>query len=77
MSTSLPPSSALRPPDLVRESMSGVRGRPGRAVLSLLGIAVGVTAMVAVLGISAASQAGLVAQISRLGTNILNVSPGR
>lgn len=75
--SALPPSSALRVADLVRESVSGVRGRPGRAVLSLLGIAVGVTAMVAVLGISAASQAGLVARISSLGTNMLTVSPGR
>ncbi|GAA1338687.1 ABC transporter permease [Saccharothrix algeriensis] len=73
----LPPSSALRVPDLLRESTSGVRGRPGRAVLSLLGIAVGVTAMVAVLGISAAGQAGLLARISSLGTNMLTVSPGR
>ncbi|WP_026422844.1 ABC transporter permease [Actinokineospora inagensis] len=73
----LPPSSALRSADLLRESTSGIRGRPARAVLSLLGIAVGVTAMVAVLGISAASQAGLIAQISRLGTNMLTVSPGR
>lgn len=77
MNAPLPPSSALRAPDLLRESMSGVRGRPGRAVLSLLGIAVGVTAMVAVLGISAAGQAGLIAQISSLGTNMLTVSPGR
>ncbi|MGP4017837.1 ABC transporter permease [Saccharopolyspora sp. 5N708] len=73
----LPPPSALRLPDLLRESTSGLRGRPARAALSLLGIAVGVTAMVAVLGISAASQAGLIAQISNLGTNMLTVSPGR
>ncbi|GLZ40126.1 ABC transporter permease [Actinokineospora sp. NBRC 105648] len=75
--TRLPPPSALRAPDLARESTSGIRGRPARAVLSLLGIAVGVTAMVAVLGISAASQAGLIAQISGLGTNMLTVAPGR
>lgn len=73
----LPPPSLLRVPDLLRESTSGVRGRPGRAVLSLLGIAVGVTAVVAVLGISAAGRAGLLAQISSLGTNMLTVSPGR
>ncbi|SES21091.1 putative ABC transport system permease protein [Actinokineospora terrae] len=67
----------MRVSDLGRESTSGLRGRPARAVLSLLGIAVGVTAMVAVLGISAASQAGLIAQISSLGTNMLTVAPGR
>ncbi|WP_245782517.1 ABC transporter permease [Actinokineospora terrae] len=75
--TRQPPPSAMRVSDLGRESTSGLRGRPARAVLSLLGIAVGVTAMVAVLGISAASQAGLIAQISSLGTNMLTVAPGR
>ncbi|MDQ7809107.1 ABC transporter permease [Amycolatopsis sp. A133] len=73
----LPEASRIAVPDLVRESASGVRGRPGRAVLSLLGVAIGVTALVCVLGISAAAQAGLLAKISGLGTNLLTVSPGR
>jgi putative ABC transport system permease protein len=44
--------------------------------LSALGIAIGVAAMVAVLGLSASSQAGLLAEIDRLGTNLLTVSNG-
>ena len=34
-------------------------------------------AIVAVLGLSASSQAGLLDEISQLGTNLLTVSPGR
>jgi putative ABC transport system permease protein len=62
--------------ELTREGMLGLRGRPGRAALSALGVAIGVAAMVAVLGIGAASRAGLLAQISELGTDMLTVAPG-
>jgi putative ABC transport system permease protein len=48
-----------------------------RAGLSALGIAIGVAAIVAVLGLSASSQAGLLAEINRLGTNLLTVSDGQ
>nr|WSX82010.1 ABC transporter permease [Streptomyces sp. NBC_00899] len=54
-----------------------MRSRPTRAILSALGIAIGIAAMVAVLGISNASSADLTNKISRLGTNLLTVSPGR
>jgi putative ABC transport system permease protein len=46
-------------------------------VLSGIGIALGVGAIVAVLGLSASSQAGLLAQIDALGTNLLTVSNGQ
>jgi putative ABC transport system permease protein len=72
---SLPPSR-LRPADLARVSTAGMRTRKLRAALSALGVAIGVAAMVAVLGLSASSQAGLLAEIDRLGTNLLTVSNG-
>ncbi|HEY4455639.1 MAG TPA: ABC transporter permease [Pseudonocardiaceae bacterium] len=72
----LPPRSRLAPWDVLRLGTLGLRGRPGRAVLSVLGIAIGITAVVSVLGISTTSQAGLLAEIGRLGTNLLTVSPG-
>jgi len=62
--------------DLVRAGLVGVVGRPARAVLSALGIGIGVAAMVAVLGITTASQAQLSAQLSALGTNLLKAAPG-
>ena len=63
--------------DLIRLSTVGLRTRKLRAGLSALGIAIGVAAIVAVLGLSASSQAGLQAEISMLGTNLLTVSNGQ
>jgi len=68
--------SRLRPADLVRVATAGLRTRRLRAALSALGIAIGVAALVAVLGLSASSSAGLLAQIDRLGTNLLTVTSG-
>jgi len=62
--------------DRVRVASVGLRARPLRAGLSALGIAIGTAAIVAVLGLSASSQAGLLAEIDRLGTNLLTVEPG-
>jgi len=45
-------------------------------VLSALGIAIGIAAMVAVVGISVSGQAELEARLARLGTNLVTVSPG-
>jgi putative ABC transport system permease protein len=63
--------------DLTRVASVGIRTRRVRAALSALGIAIGVAAIVAVLGLSASSQAGLLAEIDRLGTNLLTVSNGQ
>ena len=67
----------LRPRDLARVASVGLRTRPLRAGLSALGIAIGVAAIVAVLGLSSSSQAGLLSQIDRLGTNLLTVTNGQ
>ena len=67
----------LRLADLARLASVGLRTRKLRAALSALGIAIGVAAIVAVLGLSASSQAGLLAEIARLGTNLLTVTNGQ
>src|SRR3954452_13199916 len=67
----------LRPSDALRVTSIGLRARPLRAALSALGIAIGTAAIVAVLGLSSSSQAGLLAQIDRLGTNMLTVEAGQ
>ena len=67
----------LRVTDLARLASIGVRTRRLRAALSALGIAIGVAAIVAVLGLSSSSQAGLLAEINALGTNLLTVAPGQ
>jgi len=71
------PARPLRAADLARIASVGLRTRRLRAGLSALGIAIGVAAIVAVLGLSSSSQAGLLAEIDRLGTNLLTVTNGQ
>jgi putative ABC transport system permease protein len=70
-------TSRLAPADVLRTGSLGLRTRRLRAALSAIGIAIGIAAMVAVLGISASSKADLLAQLDRLGTNLLRVAPGQ
>ncbi|SDM32870.1 ABC transporter permease [Nonomuraea jiangxiensis] len=67
----------MRPRDVVRVGGAGLRARPLRVFLSALGIAIGIAAMLGVVGISASSQEDLNRQLAALGTNLLTVSPGR
>jgi putative ABC transport system permease protein len=75
--TASPAPRRLRPADLGRLASIGLRTRKLRAALSALGIAIGVAAIVAVLGLSSSSQAGLLAEIDKLGTNLLTVTDGQ
>ena len=72
-----PAAARLRASDLARLAVVGLRTRKLRGALSALGIAIGVAAIVAVLGLSASSAAGLNAEIAALGTNLLTVQPGQ
>ena len=70
-------AARLRITDLARLAVVGIRTRKLRAALSALGIAIGVAAIVAVLGLSSSSAAGLNAEIAALGTNLLTVQTGQ
>ncbi len=67
----------LRPGDVARVGAAGLRPRPTRVVLSALGIAIGIAAMISVVGISTSSRAELDRTLDRLGTNLLTVGPGQ
>ncbi|MEV0665370.1 ABC transporter permease [Actinomadura luteofluorescens] len=67
----------LGPRDVLRVGAAGLRSRPMRVFLSALGIAIGIAAMIGVVGISTSSRAQLQATLDRLGTNLLTVGPGR
>ncbi|WP_055586391.1 ABC transporter permease [Peterkaempfera griseoplana] len=67
----------LSPADTLRVGSAGLRVRPTRALLSALGIAIGIAAMVAVVTISSSSQAAFNAQLASVGTNLLTVTPGQ
>lgn len=69
--------STLRLADLVPISTLGLRSRKLRALLSGVGIAIGIASIVAVLGVTRSSESHLLAQIDLLGTNLLTVVNGQ
>lgn len=69
--------SRLRLSDTLGLAWLGLRSRAGRSILTSLGIAIGIAAVVAVVGISASGRADLLATLDRLGTNLVRVSAGR
>ncbi len=69
--------SRLAPADAIRAAGIGLRTRRLRSFLSALGIMIGIAAMVAVLGLSDSSKSDLLAQLDRLGTNMLRVEAGQ
>ncbi|GLY46871.1 ABC transporter permease [Lentzea sp. NBRC 102530] len=64
--------------DLLRLGLSPLRTRPMRAVLSALGISIGIATLVVVTGIPASSRAALMEEFAALGTNLLRAeaAPG-
>ncbi|MCX5154424.1 ABC transporter permease [Streptomyces sp. NBC_00291] len=67
----------LSPRDVFHVGSAGLRSRPVRVFLSALGIAIGIATMIAVVGISSSSQAKLLRELDKLGTNMLVVTPGQ
>jgi putative ABC transport system permease protein len=76
MPTADVPRSTLRARDLLPTGTLGLRSRKVRALLSGLGIAIGIASIVSVLGVTRSSQSDLLAQIDQLGTNLLTVANG-
>jgi putative ABC transport system permease protein len=64
----------LRLPDIARLGGTGLRTRPLRTALAALGIAIGVAAMVAIVGISSSGAAEVTQRIDDLGPNLLRIT---
>lgn len=67
----------MRATDVVSVAAASLSSRRVRAVLSIIGVSIGIAAVVAVLGITRSSQADLLGKVDRLGTNLLTVTSGR
>jgi putative ABC transport system permease protein len=63
--------------DVMAVGWRGLRARRLRTALTAVGIAIGIAAIVAVVGISESSRANLLASLDRLGTNLLTVTAGQ
>jgi putative ABC transport system permease protein len=60
----------------VRVALRALGANKLRAVLTMLGMVIGVGAVIALMSIGQGMQAGITSQISSLGTNLLFVTPG-
>ncbi|MFE5535489.1 ABC transporter permease [Streptomyces sp. NPDC056492] len=65
----------LSPIDVLALGMLGIRTRRIRAALSALGISLGIATMIVVTAVPASSQKALLARLTALGTNLLEVTP--
>ena len=63
--------------DLVRLSSGAMRGHPLRSILSMLGIAIGVAAVIVLTSLGEGARRYMVNEFSQFGTNMLTVSPGK
>ncbi|MBP6943626.1 MAG: ABC transporter permease [Candidatus Omnitrophica bacterium] len=62
--------------DYIRQAVSAMAGHKMRTFLSVLGIMIGVAAVIAMLAIGQGAQATISKQLSSLGSNLLLVMPG-
>lgn len=67
--------SRLSARDAWELALIGVRSRPTRALLSALGVAIGIAALVAITGATDSRQAQLRADLDAMGANLLTVAP--
>jgi putative ABC transport system permease protein len=61
--------------DTIRTAIEVVRTHRLRSALTMLGILIGITAVVLTVGLGAGAKAKVQDQINELGTNVLVVSP--
>jgi macrolide transport system ATP-binding/permease protein len=75
-SSNLPPfhPSGLTMRDLLDEALAGMFARPGRMVLTMLGIVIGLTALVATLGLSRTASNRIITQFDELAATEIVVS---
>src|SRR5207342_26984 len=62
--------------DTIRTATDAVRTHRLRSALTMLGILIGITAVILTVGLGRGAQADVQDQIDELGTNVLVVSPG-
>jgi putative ABC transport system permease protein len=63
--------------DLMGLSSGAMRGHPLRSILSMLGIAIGVAAVIMLTSLGEGARRYMVAEFSQFGTNMITVNPGK
>jgi len=63
--------------ETLRSALDGLNANRTRSLLSMLGIVIGIAAVIIIISITQGSQRNISKSIQALGTNLINVSPGR
>jgi putative ABC transport system permease protein len=66
----------MRPSDTTRTALEGIRSHRLRSALTMVGILIGIAAVILTVGLGQGAQAQVRAEIDKLGSNLLIVSPG-
>jgi len=66
----------MRIRDLISETYSAISGNKARSGLTMLGIVIGISSVIVLVGVGQGATASVTSSISSLGTNLLVVSPG-
>lgn len=67
----------MRAPDLLQLSLGALLHHPGRSLLSALGIAVGVAAVILLTALGEGLHQFVLAEFTQFGTNLIAVTPGK
>ncbi|MGH9061061.1 MAG: ABC transporter permease, partial [Acidimicrobiales bacterium] len=62
--------------EILRTGLAAVRANRLRSALTVLGITIGIAAVILTVGLGEGAQNQVKSQINSLGTNLLTVSPG-
>jgi macrolide transport system ATP-binding/permease protein len=66
--------SRITPSDLFNEAIAGIFARPGRMTLTILGIVIGLTALVATLGLSRTANNRIISQFDELAATEITIT---
>ncbi|MFQ5514074.1 MAG: ABC transporter permease [Myxococcota bacterium] len=67
----------MAPEDCLRVGLGAVRSHRLRSFLSMLGIAIGITAVVLLTSIGEGTRRYLIGEFTQFGTNVLQINPGK
>ena len=63
--------------EYIKIALMNIRSNKGRSVLTMLGIIIGIASVVSVVALGRGSQEKIIADISAMGTNTIDIFPGR
>lgn len=67
----------MKPLSIIKLVVKNLRARKGRTILTILGITIGVAGVIIIMSLGGGAQSLILGQVTKLGSNLLFVQPGR